>query len=111
MSKQFKEMQEYAKELHSLGEMMTASQTMMIAAQMVQNRIIEDALMTGRDHPGAIESIAISLGASPTPNSSVIESLDLIANSIDCVASYIEECKIVFESLDRVIKGSTISNE
>jgi hypothetical protein len=104
MSKHFNEMREYAKELYSLGEMMTASQTMMIAAQMVHNRILEEGLITGKDNPGAIEAIAISLGMNDREPAPIIQAIDSLEERLMEISSHLE-------SMERVFKRSTISNE
>ncbi|MFZ4546825.1 MAG: hypothetical protein ACOYN4_05300 [Bacteroidales bacterium] len=104
MSAQFNEMREYAAWLNSKFPNITESQLMMISAQMVQNRILEEALMTGKDNPGSIEMIAIALGGN-------MDDQFNIAESINNISDYLEETKIALESINTVLKGSTISNE
>jgi len=104
MSARFKEMKGYAEQLHDSYQNMTESQLMMVAAQMVHNRILEEGLMTGKAHPGSIEAIAISLGMNDSAESPLID-------VISSLETRLLEISVYLESLERIIKGSTISNE
>lgn len=63
MGKFLKEVTECAVEVIDSGFKVTPFEALQIAVQMQHNRILSDAFMVGLNVPGALEAIAMELGA------------------------------------------------